>query len=55
VAVSADEAAMKEPKQISTGFARMVAILAGKTTPDRPPCRTASSRSPLPGVTIVRR
>jgi hypothetical protein len=25
---------MKEPKQISTGLARMSAMLAGKTTPD---------------------
>jgi hypothetical protein len=29
------EDAVKEPKQISTGSARMSAILAGKTTPDR--------------------
>jgi hypothetical protein len=29
------EVAMKEPKQISTGSARMSAMLAGKTTPDR--------------------
>jgi hypothetical protein len=26
---------VKEPKQISTGSARMSAMLAGKTTPDR--------------------
>jgi hypothetical protein len=26
---------VKEPKQISTGLARMLAMLAGKTTPDR--------------------
>jgi hypothetical protein len=26
---------VKEPKQISTGLARMSAMLAGKTTPDR--------------------
>jgi nicotinamide riboside kinase len=26
---------VKEPKQISTGSARMSTILAGKTTPDR--------------------
>jgi hypothetical protein len=29
------EVAVKEPKQISTWSARMSAILAGKTTPDR--------------------
>jgi hypothetical protein len=29
------EVAVKEPKQISTGSARMSAMLAGKTTPDR--------------------
>jgi hypothetical protein len=34
-AASAVEVAMKEPKQISTGLAKMSAMLAGKTTPDR--------------------
>jgi hypothetical protein len=29
------EVAVKEPKKISTGSARMAAMLAGKTTPDR--------------------
>jgi hypothetical protein len=29
------EVSVKEPKQISTGLARMSAMLAGKTTPDR--------------------
>jgi hypothetical protein len=29
------EVIVKEPKQISTGLARMYAMLAGKTTPDR--------------------
>jgi hypothetical protein len=29
------EVTMKEPKNISTGSARMSSILAGKTTPDR--------------------
>jgi hypothetical protein len=29
------EVAVKEPKQISTGLARMSATLAGKTSPDR--------------------
>jgi hypothetical protein len=29
------EVAMKEPKQISMGLARMSVMLAGKTTPDR--------------------
>jgi hypothetical protein len=29
------EVAVKEPKQISTGLARMSAMLAGKETPDR--------------------
>jgi hypothetical protein len=28
------EVAVKEPKQISTGLARMAAMLVGKTTPD---------------------
>jgi hypothetical protein len=31
---SAIEVVMKEPKQISTGLARMPAMLVGKTTPD---------------------
>jgi hypothetical protein len=34
-AASVVEVAMKEPKQISTGLARMSTTLAGKTTPDR--------------------
>jgi hypothetical protein len=34
-ATSVVEVAVKEPKQISTGLARMSAMLAGKTTPDR--------------------
>jgi hypothetical protein len=34
-ATSAVEVAVKEPKQISTGSARMSAMLAGKTTPDQ--------------------
>jgi hypothetical protein len=34
-AASVVEVAVKEPKQISTGLARMSAMLAGKTTPDR--------------------
>jgi hypothetical protein len=34
-AASVVEVAVKEPKQISTGSARMSAMLAGKTTPDR--------------------
>jgi hypothetical protein len=29
------EVVVKEPKQISTGLARMSAMLAGKTTPDQ--------------------
>jgi hypothetical protein len=29
------EVVVKDPKQISTGLARMSAMLAGKTTPDR--------------------
>jgi hypothetical protein len=33
-AASAVEVTVKEPKQISTGLARMSAMLAGKTTPD---------------------
>jgi hypothetical protein len=35
VAASVVEVAVKEPKQISIGSARMSAMLAGKTTPDR--------------------
>jgi hypothetical protein len=34
-AASMVEVAVKEPKQISTGSARMSAMLTGKTTPDR--------------------
>jgi hypothetical protein len=34
-AASVVEVAVKEPKQISTVSARMSAMLAGKTTPDR--------------------
>jgi hypothetical protein len=34
-AASAVEVVVKEPKQISTGFARISTMLAGKTTPDR--------------------
>jgi hypothetical protein len=34
-AVSVVEVAVKEPKQISTGLARMSAMLAGKMRPDR--------------------
>jgi hypothetical protein len=34
-AASVIEVVVKEPKQISTGLARMSAMLAGKTTPDR--------------------
>jgi hypothetical protein len=34
-AASVVEVAVKEPKQISTGLARMSTMLAGKTTPDR--------------------
>jgi hypothetical protein len=34
-AASVVEVTVKEPKQISTGLARMSAMLAGKTTPDR--------------------
>jgi hypothetical protein len=34
-ATSVVEVAVKEPKQISTGLARMSAMLTGKTTPDR--------------------
>jgi hypothetical protein len=29
------EVIVKEPKQISTGLARMASMLVGKTTPDR--------------------
>jgi hypothetical protein len=35
VAASAVEVAVKEPKPISIGLARMSAILARKATPDR--------------------
>jgi hypothetical protein len=35
VAASVVEVAVKEPKQISMGLARMSAILTGKTTPVR--------------------
>jgi hypothetical protein len=35
IAASAPEVAVKKPKQTSTGLARMSAMLAGKTTPDR--------------------
>jgi hypothetical protein len=35
VAVNTVEVAVKELKQISTGLARMSAMLAGKTTPNR--------------------
>jgi hypothetical protein len=35
VTTSMVEVAVKEPKQISTGLARMSSMLAGKTTPDR--------------------
>jgi hypothetical protein len=34
-AASAVEVAVKKPKQISTGLARMSTMLVGKTTPDR--------------------
>jgi hypothetical protein len=34
VATSMVEVTVKEPKQISTGLARISAMLAGKTTPD---------------------
>jgi hypothetical protein len=34
-AASAVEVVVKEPKQISTGLARMSTMLVGKTTPDR--------------------
>jgi hypothetical protein len=34
-ATSVVEVAVKEPKQISTGLARMSAMLPGKTTPDQ--------------------
>jgi hypothetical protein len=34
-ATSVVEVAVKEPKQISTGLAKMSAMYAGKTTPDR--------------------
>jgi hypothetical protein len=34
-AASVVEVAVKEPKQISTGLARMSAMLVGKTTPDQ--------------------
>jgi hypothetical protein len=34
-ATSVVEVTVKEPKQISTRLARMSAMLAGKTTPDR--------------------
>jgi hypothetical protein len=34
-AASVVEVTMKEPKNISTGSARMSGIFAGKTTPDR--------------------
>jgi hypothetical protein len=57
VAVGTLEVVVKEPKQISTGLARMAAMLTGKTTPDRatnPPCCTASSRSPLRGAPTVK-
>jgi hypothetical protein len=35
VAAGTVEVAMKEPKQISRGLARMSTMLAGKTTPDQ--------------------
>jgi hypothetical protein len=35
VVAGTDEVIVKEPKQISTGLARMSAMLVGKTTPDR--------------------
>jgi hypothetical protein len=35
VAAAEVEVVVKEPKQISTGLARMSVMLAGKTTPDR--------------------
>jgi hypothetical protein len=35
VAADTVEVVVKEPKQISTGLARMSAMLTGKTTPDR--------------------
>jgi hypothetical protein len=34
-AASVVEVVVKEPKQFSTGLARMPTMLAGKTTPDR--------------------
>jgi hypothetical protein len=34
VVAGTDEVVVKELKQISTGLARMAAMLAGKTTPD---------------------
>jgi hypothetical protein len=40
------EVIVKEPKQISTGLARMSVMLAGRTTQIGPPCCTASSRLP---------
>jgi hypothetical protein len=54
VAAGTDEVIVKEPKQISMWLARMAAMLAGKTTPDRATMLHSGSRSPVPGVPIVR-
>jgi hypothetical protein len=48
------EVAVKEPKQISTGLARMFAMLAEKTTPDRATMLHSEFPISLPGAPTVR-
>jgi hypothetical protein len=53
-AASAVEVAVKEPKQISTGLARMSAMLAGKRTPDRAAMLHSEFLMSLRGTLTVR-
>jgi hypothetical protein len=45
---------VKEPKQISTGLARMSVMLARRTTPDRATMLHSEFPTPLPGAPTVR-
>jgi hypothetical protein len=51
VVIGTGEVAVKEPKHISTGLARMTAMLSGKTTPDR--ATMLHSEFPIPSTWLA--